>query len=253
MEYTVNKLASLSGVSAQTLRYYDEIGLLSPERSSENDYRIYKDEQVDLLQQILFYRELGVGLDEIKSIVSSPEFDREAALENHLTSLKEKRDQLELLIKNVSRTIGTIKGETFMNDKEKFEGFKNKLIEENEEKYGGEIRKKYGDESVDGMYSRIKGMTNDEWQRTEALRKEIDEALRAAVANGDPAGELAQKTCALHKQWICMMWKDGAYTKQAHMGLGEMYVADERFKAYYDRVADGAAEFLNAALKIFCK
>lgn len=91
MEYTVNRLAKMAGVSTRTLRYYDEIGLLQPSRISSNGYRIYGRKGVDRLQQILFYRELGVPLEEIKRILSSEDFDGLAALESHLTALQARR------------------------------------------------------------------------------------------------------------------------------------------------------------------
>lgn len=98
MEYTVNHLAKLSGVSTRTLRYYDKIGLLKPLRIGSNGYRIYGDEQIDLLQQILFYRNLDFRLEDIKSIVTAPDFDREQALADHLIMLEARRQQMELLI-----------------------------------------------------------------------------------------------------------------------------------------------------------
>lgn len=135
MEYSINKLAKLAGVSTRTLRYYDEIGLLSPERISNNDYRVYGQKEVDLLQQILFYRELGVSLDEIKNIVWSKDYDGIAALQGHLSALKAKKEQIELLITNVEKTIAASKGEITMSNKEKFEGFKQKMLDENEKQY----------------------------------------------------------------------------------------------------------------------
>ena len=122
MEYTVSKLAELAGVSPRTLRYYDEIGLLSPTRISSNGYRIYGQKEVDRLQQIL-YRELGVPLDEIGRVLTAKNFDGLSALQNHLAGLLERREQLELLIANVEKTIKAMKGEIIMTDKEKFEGF----------------------------------------------------------------------------------------------------------------------------------
>ena len=91
MEYSINKLAKLSGVSTRTLRYYDEIGLLSPKRISSNGYRVYGQKEVDLLQQILFYRELGVPLDKIKNIIWSKGYDCISALQGHLSALKAKK------------------------------------------------------------------------------------------------------------------------------------------------------------------
>lgn len=252
MEYTVNKLANISGVSTRTLRYYDEIGLLKPARVNSNNYRIYGQNEVDTLQQILFYRELGVGLGEIKILLTAPGCDREKSLEGHLTALLEKKVRIETLIENVSKTISSLKGEIIMSDKEKFEGFKQSLIDENEKKYGREIREKYGDELIDSSNAKIKGMSEKAYTDSQKLSAQINETLKAAMDTGDPSSELSQKVCELHKEWISMFWKDGTYSKEAHKALGETYVADERFKAYYDKIADGAAVFLRDAINIYC-
>jgi len=253
MEYTVNKLARMSGVSTRTLRYYDQIGLLSPGRVASNGYRIYGPAQVDLLQQILFFRELGFELDTIKRIVGAPGFDCDAALESHLAALLKRREQIDVLIADVQKTIRTRKGETVMSDEEKFEGFKQKLIDENERKYGAEVRGKYGDAAADTANAKLKGMTKEQYDAMEKLSGEVNEALRAAVTEGDPAGELAQKACDLHRQWLCQHWPEGMYSKQAHLNLAEMYCADERFKVYYNAIAPGCAEFLRDALAVYCK
>lgn len=253
MEYTVNKLAKMSGISTRTLHYYDEIGLLSPERISSNGYRIYGHLQVDLLQQILFFRELGMSLEEIKEIIYSKTFDQTLALENHLSALYRKKEQIDLLIQNVSKTIRAVKGEITMGDKEKFEGFKQKLVEENEQKYGEEIRQKYGDKVVEASNAKVKNMTQEQYAKVEQLSKEVNETLKEACLLGDPASELAQKACDLHKQWLCYFWPEGMYSKEAHKGLATMYCEDERFKAYYDAITPGCAEFLREAIDIYCK
>ena len=143
MEYTINKLAKLAGISTRTLRYYDELGLLSPARVSSNGYRIYGQKEIDRLQQILFYRELGVSLEEIRNILASKDFDGLTALESHLSALLARREQLDLLVANVRKTIKTMKGEIKMSDQEKFEGFLQKLVDDNEQQYGEEIRQKF--------------------------------------------------------------------------------------------------------------
>lgn len=148
MEYTVQKLAKIAGISSRTLRYYDEIGILKPARINSSGYRVYREAEVNRLQQILFYRELGVGLSAIKEIVTSSSFDGLKALREHREKLLEKRRQIELLIANVDKSIALTEGRMEMSDKEKFEGFKEKLIEDNEKKYGEEIRSKYGDDTV---------------------------------------------------------------------------------------------------------
>lgn len=249
MEYTVQKLAHLAGVSSRTLRYYDEIGVLKPARTNSSGYRIYGQQEVDRLQQILFYRELGISLDQIKEIITAPAFDAADALREHREKLLEKRKQLDLLITNVEKTIASAEGRTTMSDKEKFEGFKKKMIEDNEEQYGKEIREKYGDETVDKSNAKLMNMTQEEHEAVTKLAEEVNSTLAQAMETGDPAGELAQKAADLHKQWITFYWSE--YSKEAHAGLGEMYVADERFKAYYDKIRPGAAEFLRDAINIY--
>ncbi len=251
MEYSINKLAKLAGVSTRTLRYYDEIGLLSPERISSNDYRVYGQKEVDLLQQILFYRELGVSLDEIKNIVWSKDYDGIVALQGHLSALKAKKEQIELLITGVEKTIAASKGEISMSNKEKFEGFKQKMLDENEKQYGKEIREKFGDAIVDASNARMMGLTAEQYEKVQNLSCQINDTLKTAFENGDPSSELAQKVCALHKEWLGYFWDH--YSKEAHLGLAQSYVDDPRFRKYYDAVAVGCAEFLRDSLKIYCE
>ena len=149
MEYTIQKLSQLAGISTRALRYYDEIDMLKPARINSSGYRIYGQAEVDKLQQILFYKELGIGLEEIKAIVTSPSFDGEKALLKHRQKLLEKRVQLDQLIANVDKTIAQKEGRIEMENKERFEGFKQQLVNENESKFGKEIREKYGNEQVD--------------------------------------------------------------------------------------------------------
>lgn len=251
MEYTVQKLAHLAGISTRTLRYYDEIGLLKPARTNSSGYRIYGSTEVDQLQQILFYRELGVNLDSIKEIMTSPTFDGSQALRDHREKLLEKRAQLDALINNVDKSIKQTERKISMTDKEKFEGFKQKLVDDNEKKYGKEIREKYGDDAVNNSNAKVKGMTNEQYEEIQKLEQQLFINLKTAMDTGDPAGELAQKAADLHKQWLCFYWDQ--YSKEAHAGLAEMYVADERFTAYYDKVQLGATEFLRDAIVIYTK
>jgi len=124
------------------------------------------------------------------------------------------------------------------------------LVAENEQKYGEEIRAKYGDDAVDRSNTKVKNMTSEQYAEAEALRQEMMDILTKAFKQGDPASQLAQKACNLHRQWL-MFFYDG-YCKEYHIGLAEMYVADERFKEHYDNIAPGAAEFLRDAIKIYC-
>ena len=250
MEYTVNKLSKMSGVSARTLRYYDEIGLLKPVRVASSGYRLYGQKELDTLQQILFYRELDFPLDEIRSILYAVDFDKEQSFRHHLAVLSKKRERLDTLINNVTKSISAMKGEITMTDNEKFEGFKQTLIDENEQKYGSEIRAKYNDVEVDASNAHLKGLTQEQYNEGERLRIAYEEKLKKAFATGNPSGELAHEACDLHRQWLCVFYPK--YSKEYHKGLGEMYVADERFKAHYERIIPGCAEFFSDAIKSYC-
>lgn len=249
MEYTVQKLGKLAGISTRTLRYYDEIGILKPARINSSGYRIYGQNEVDRLQQILFYRELGVSLDSIKKIITSPSFDGAKALKEHREKLLEKREQLNLLIANVEKTIALTEGRIDMSNQEKFEGFKKKMVDENEKKYGEEIRNMYGNDTVDRSNTQLMNMTKEQYEEVTLLEKQVKETLAKAIATGDPGGEIAQKAADLHKQWLTYYWSE--YSKEAHAGLAQMYVDDERFTAYYDEKQPGTAEFLRDAIHIY--
>ena len=251
MEYTISKLAKLANVSARTLRYYDEINLLKPARINSSGYRIYGQNEVDRLQQILFFRELDVDLETIISIMNNPSFDQKQALQQHYKKLIQKRTRLDKLIETVEKTIAHQEGEIFMQNDEKFEAFKDKLIAENEEKYGKEIREKYGDKVVNDSNAKLQGMSKEDYAALEKLGDEILNLLPKAYETGDPASPLAQQLARKHKEWLMYSWP--SYTKEAHAGLAEMYVADERFKAYYDKAVEGGTEFLRDAILIFLK
>lgn len=249
MEYTVNKLGRLAGISTRTLRYYDDIHLLKPARVNSSGYRIYGQKEIDLLQHILFYRELGFSLEEIRDIIYSEGFDRRKALFEHREKLLDKRKQLDYLIETVEKTIASEEGRIIMSDQEKFEGFKKTMIDENEKKYGQEIREKYGSETVEKSNKKLMNMTQEEYEEVNRLAKEVSDTLTAAFQTGDPSGELAQKAVDLHRKWLSYYW-DG-YSKEAHAGLGQMYVDDERFRAYYDEKQPGTAAFLRDAILIY--
>ena len=250
MEYTVKALAELAGVTPRTLRWYDQTGLLKPLRTTEAGYRLYGPKQLDRLQDILFYRELGLDLTSIRAILDDPAFDRQAALQSHLTELKARRARLDELILTVQRTIDNIKGGTKMTDQEKFDAFKRRVIAANEAAFGQEIRQKYGDEEADRANACVLALTQEEYEAWKALGGEIHAALAAAVGAGaDPAGPEGQRIAQLHRRWLSYSWE--AYTPQAHAGLAELYVSDPRFTAYYDREVSGCAAFLRDAVRAY--
>lgn len=254
MEYTVGELARLSGVSARTLRYYDRFGLLVPAAREENGYRVYGPAEVDLLQQILFYRAVGMPLEEIRAIVTAPGFDREAALERQLSALQNERARVEAQIETLHCTLEALKGEKLMEDSEKFACFKEQAIADNESAYGAEVRKQFGDDVMDASNEKVRGMTQEAWNGQEECGKRILALLREVVTAGDaPDSERARETCTLHRQWLEGYWPAGAYTPEAHRQLAAAYVADERFRTYYDAAAPGAADFLQRAIETFAR
>lgn len=247
MEYGIRQLAALAGVSARTLRYYDQIGLLPPARVGENGYRYYGPRQVDLLQQILFYRQRGFELEAIRALVYQPGFDRLAALQDHLAQLTAQRTRLDALIRTVNDTIASMKGETNMTDEQKFMAFKQDLVSKNEAAYGAEVRRRYGAAAADGSNEKLLGMSEAEYQRFCQLEQAILDSLRSAVAEGqDPEGEAGRAIAALHADWLRMSWHK--YEPAMHLGVADLYLADERFTAYYDSQCPGCAAFLNKAV-----
>jgi DNA-binding transcriptional MerR regulator len=123
MGYTVKKMAGISGVSVRTLHFYDEVNLLKPAYHGANGFRFYEEAQLLTLQQILFYRELGFELKEIKRILGQSDFDKVAALESHRKVLQQNLTRTRKLIVTIDKTIKHLKGTKTMNDQEMFAGF----------------------------------------------------------------------------------------------------------------------------------
>ncbi|TLG77369.1 MerR family transcriptional regulator [Culicoidibacter larvae] len=249
MEYTVQKLAQLAGVSSRTLRYYDEVGILKPARINSSGYRIYGALEVERLQQILLYRELDVSLETIKSIMLDPQFDMQSALAHHLAQLLKKKMRLELLINNVEKTMAANKGDETMTDKERFEGLKQQQLADNEAKYGAEVREKYGEAAVAASNKMYANMSFEEHAEVERINDEMFVALKAGFATGDAGSEAAQQAADLHRQWLQFFWPE--YSAEAHRGITQMYVDDERFATFYDKEQPGLAEFLRDAVLIY--
>lgn len=248
MEYTVKGLSELAGVTPRTLRWYDKLGLLRPGRTTGAGYRLYSEAEVDRLQQILFYRELGLSLEEIGKLLDGPDFDRQGALQSHLLALRQRRERLDRLIRTVERTLLKEKGEIIMSDREKFEGFKRELVEENEARYGKEARESYGDGPVDDAQRNLMGLSPEKFQRWQELDRELRMGLAEALRAGeDPAGPEGERLVRLHREWLLVLTPDCDDARQA--GLAELYVTDERFTAYYDREVPGCARFLRDAVQ----
>jgi DNA-binding transcriptional MerR regulator len=248
----INELAKLSGVSARTLRYYDEIGLLKPSHVGDNGYRQYNQEEIDRLQQILFYRTLDFKLEEIKALLNHPDYQVKDALLKQQHLLRQKRANLDDLINTIEKTISAMEGEITMTNEQKFVAFKNEFIRDNERQFGREIREKYGEQQVVASYGKLKEMTEEQYEAMQQLEHQLFERLTEAMDIGVTSSEVAMEAAELHKRWLSFHW--AKYSKDAHLGLAQMYVNDERFISYYDsRIGEGATQFLHDAIIAYSK
>ena len=164
--YKIKELSILAGISTRTLRYYDEVGLLPPSHIGNNGYRYYTDSDVDILQQILLYKSLSFGLEEIKDILGE-DTNLLSHLLKHKVEIQKKRDQLNTLLTTIDQTIAYQKGVVKMKNEDKFKGLIEQEIESNESKYGDEIRDKYGDSVVDASYAKMRKMSKWQHKRDE--------------------------------------------------------------------------------------
>lgn len=252
MEYTVKKLAEIAGVSTRTLRYYDSIGLLKPCRVNSAGYRIYGEKEVDLLQQILFYRGMDMKLEDIQQIIMKPDFNIFRALEEHHQRLISQRNQLDQLILTVEKTIAYSKGEIVMSDKEKFQGFLKERVEENEKKYGKEIRERYSAQVVEASNRKFLNMNKEEFDQMTTIENEMFDSLRSVIQSKDYDSAEARNVYEKHKAWLCFYWTE--YTKEAHIGVTQMYTLDERFAKYYnDRAGQEATAVLHGIVQKYAK
>ena len=249
MFYKVKEVADIAGVSVRTLHHYDQIGLLKPESVTTAGYRLYNEEDLERLQQILFFKELDFNLQEIKDILDNPSFDRKYALKTHRELLIEKKKRIERIIKSVEKTMDSIEGGMEMNKKEMFDGFDMTEIEKHKEKYAEETKQKYGNtDAYKESQKRTSKYTKEDWARIMANGAEIDKKL-VALMDRDPSDPEVQDLIAQKRQHIT----DSFYncTPEIFRGLGELYVNDERFTANIDKHKEGYAKFLIEAIKVY--
>lgn len=243
MAYTVGRVAELAAVSIRTLHHYDEIGLLRPAAVSEAGYRLYAEADLERLQQILFFKELGFALPEIKAILDDPAFDRRTALRQHREALLERQGRLVLLIRSIDNTLEAMERGIQMPAKDLFDGFDHAQYEE-------EARQRWGNsKEYQESAKRTGGYTKADWEAIKAEGMAIYTDL-ASVMDRDPADPAVQAAIQRHHQQI----NDRFYTcsTAVYRGLGEMYVQDERFTANIDKVKPGLARFMNQAMQVYC-
>ncbi len=248
--YTIKQMSELSGVTSRTLRYYDEIGLLIPNHLTESGYRMYGKAEINKLQEILFYKHLEFSLLVIKEILNGS-YDRKEILKKQKQQLKSKILNLQNVLQTLENSIEEMEGEIGMTDEQKFEVFKNNKINENETKYGKELREKYGNDTINDANKKYKGLTKEQFEKCEEIEKQLNKKIVEAFKLGDTKSELAMEMCELHKQWLMFYWNK--YNAAAHLALTKMYVEDERFTKHYDDIQIGSAQFIYDSMCNFIK
>ncbi|HMB23894.1 MAG: MerR family transcriptional regulator [Chloroflexota bacterium] len=241
--FTVKQLSKLAGVTPRTLHHYDAIGLLKPSRVGENGYRYYGEESLLRLQQILFYRELGMPLEDIKKIMGRRDFDVLGALRSHKEALQKQVRRLNRLITTVDNTIDHLKGNHAMSNKAYFEGFS----EEQQEKYAAEAEQMYDPETV--------RESNHKWKTYSAAKKESILAEGNAIYT-DMIAVMPKGASSKEAQDIVERWRkhmDYFWTPKLEqlLDLSNGYNDDPRFKANFDKLHPQLAEFFREAVNTY--
>ena len=240
----VSEVAKLTGVTVRTLHYYDEIGLLKPSKVTEAGYRLYSNADLEILQQILFFRELDFSLSDIREIMLNPTYSRETALQNHRELLLQKRKHIDGLISLVDKTL---KGDNDMS----FKQFDTTEIKNARKEYAAEAKQRWGKSDAYTEYEeKVSAYDDPQWK---LLNGEGSYILREFGENRhlDPASKEAQ---ALVKKWQEFITANFYNCTTAILScLGEMYISDDRFTQNIDRYGQGTALFMATAIEIFCQ
>lgn len=248
VHYKVKEVSDLVGISIRMLHHYDSIGLLEPESVSSAGYRLYNDSDLEKLQQIMLFRELDFGLQEIRDIFDIPDFNRKRALAAHKELLLEKKARLEKIIAAVDQTIEHLEGGAPLTKKDLFESFDMKAIEEHKAKYAAEVREKYGANAVESE-KRTAGYSKKDWAEIMSKQGEIYSNIANNMDKG-PADPLVQQYVAEWRSHITKYFYD--CTPEIFRGLGDLYVDDERFTKNIDKTNPGLASFLRDAMHVYC-
>ncbi len=249
MNYTVKKLAQLSGVSTRTLRFYDEIGLLKPAFYGANQYRYYKEEQLLMLQQILFFRELGFPLNDIQRIMNSNEFDKIESLMAHKSILQSSLERTDTLIKTIDKTILHLRGTVIMRDIEMYEGF-DPVKQREHEQYlinKGTLTQK----EIDASWSKVQHWKKQDWDTVKQEGDDLNKALVLALTHHlTPDSETVQDLIQRHYSWVKNFWTPNHDT---YIGLGQMYLDHQDFREFYTNYHPDLVTFLVEAMNIFAE
>jgi DNA-binding transcriptional MerR regulator len=245
---TVKDVSRMAGISVRTLHHYDEFGILKPAQTSKSGYRLYSDLDLERLQEILFFKELGFSLKEIKSILDNPGYDRKQALQSHKKILQEKKRHMEKLISLVEKTLASMEEGSRMKNNDMFDGFDDSKLEE----YKKEAKERWGHtEAYKESERRTSKYTKEDWDRIKAEVEDMFKTLGDLMGQGkEPADDEVQQQI---KRWYDHI--NGTYYScpiEMFRCLGDMYVDDPRFTATYDKIRPGLAVFKRDAMHIFC-
>ncbi|MEO1224627.1 MAG: MerR family transcriptional regulator [Pseudomonadota bacterium] len=248
--YTVKQVARLSGVSVRTLHHYHDLGLLTPALIGENRFRYYGERELLRLQQILFYREFGIPLQEIAAFLDRPDFDHVAALEQHRARLREETKRTRQLIRTIDRTIAQLKGEGAMKHADLYKGFS----AEKQAEYEDWLTDSYGDgmqEKIESTRTHLKGWSDGDHADAMAELAELEAAIAGRMAEGTaPQSADLDPLLNRHRAWVAGMWgRDCA--PDAYAGLADLYLAHPDFAARYEAIASGFTQFLTDAMKAY--
>jgi len=250
--YTVKQVAKLSGVSVRTLHHYDEVGLLKPACVGANGYRYYGRDEFLRLQQILFHRELGFALEEIRQVLDAPDFDRITALTRHRAKLEAETKRYRRLVKTIDDTLAALQGATKMDEKAMYRGFDPEKQAKQEawlvDRYGPEIHA-----SIDAVRTAQKDWKQADFDRSQAEVAAIEAEFMRALTSGLPAdSEAVQTLTARHRDWIAKSWPQPV-TRVAYENLAALYGEHPDFRARYEAQAPGMTEYLQAAMRAFAE
>ncbi|NTU25970.1 MerR family transcriptional regulator [Bacillus tequilensis] len=249
MKYQVKQVSEMAGVSIRTLHHYDDIQLLNPSALTDAGYRLYSDTDLERLQQILFFKEIGFRLDEIKEMLDHPNFDRKAALQSQKDMLMKKKQRMEEMIQTIDRTLQSIEGGELLNKRDLFAGLSMKDIEEHQQTYADEVRRLYGREVAEETEKRTSAYSADDWRAIMAEFNLIYRRIAERMEHG-PGDPEVQAAVGAFRDHICQYHYD--CTLDMFRGLGEVYITDERFTDSINQYGEGLAAFLRKAIITYC-
>jgi DNA-binding transcriptional MerR regulator len=249
--YTVSQLATLSGVSVRALHHYDQIGLLKPASTGLNGYRYYGRGELLRLQQILFHRELGLSLDEIRRAIDTPGFDRAAALRDQRAKLATEIARLRELTKTIDHTLADLEGGKTMNEKSMYRGFDAEARERHEawavERYG-----KWARLGIETRNEVMQGWTPAERDANQSEMDTIFSGFAAAMSQGLAADSDQMQGMVLRLHGAASKAWTGPIGRGGFLNMADIYAENPDMRARLDRRAPGLADYVARAMRIFC-